>query len=273
MISIPACADADRSVCRGLAVADIRADLTARLKSARHVVVFTGAGASAESGIPTFRDQQTGLWKNFDVQSLATPEAFEQDPALVWGWYEWRRLQVLASEPNAAHWAIAALAGRVEQLTLITQNVDDLHERAGSPRVLHLHGRLCAPYCSSCRSEHPVAPPPPGADGGRRLEPPRCDRCGGRIRPGVVWFGECLPSGAWEQSVEAARGCDAFLCVGTSSVVEPAASLTRTAIAAGAATVQVNIDSTWLDDLVTLNLRGPAATMLPQLLAEVWPAG
>jgi NAD-dependent deacetylase len=254
-------------------VADIAAELIARLRSARHVVVFTGAGASAESGIPTFRDQQTGLWKNFDVLSLATPEAFDRDPALVWGWYEWRRLLVLASEPNAAHRAIAALASRVERLTVITQNVDDLHERAGSPHVLHLHGRLCAPYCSTCRAEYLAGPPPPEARGGCRLEPPRCGRCGGRIRPGVVWFGECLPSRPWEQSVEAARGCDAFLCVGTSSVVEPAAGLTRAAIAAAAATVQINIDSTCLDDFVTLNLRGPAATMLPELVAAAWPAG
>jgi NAD-dependent deacetylase len=254
-------------------VADIPDFLIARLRSARHVVVFTGAGASAESGIPTFRDQQTGLWKNFDALSLATPEAFERDPALVWGWYEWRRLQVLASEPNAAHRAIAALASRVARLTLITQNVDDLHERAGSPEVLHLHGRLCAPYCSACRREYPVkAPAAPEPEGNRRLQPPRCGYCAGRVRPGVVWFGECLPGEAWEQSIEAARGCDAFLCVGTSSVVEPAAGLTRTAIAAGAATVQVNIDSTGLDGFVTLNLRGPAALMLPQLLAQVWPA-
>lgn len=253
-------------------MADIPADLVARLRSARHVVVFTGAGTSAESGIPTFRDQQTGLWKNFDVQSLATPEAFDRDPALVWGWYEWRRFQVLASEPNAAHRAIAALVGRVARLTLITQNVDDLHERAGSPQVLHLHGRLCAPYCSACGLEYSAVPPAPfEAQADRRLEPPRCERCAGRIRPGVVWFGESLPTGPWEQSVQAARGCDGFLCVGTSSVVEPAAGLTRAAISAGAATVQVNIDCTCLDDFVTLNLRGPATSMLPKLLEQVWP--
>lgn len=250
----------------------VPSELTARLKSAGHVVVFTGAGVSAESGIPTFRDRQTGLWTNFDAQSLATAEAFERDPALVWGWYEWRRCKVLASEPNAAHRAIAALAGTVRRLTLITQNVDDLHERAGSPEVLHLHGHICQPYCSACARPHPE--PQPQAlepEGERRLEPPRCVHCGGRIRPGVVWFGECLPRRPWEQAVEAARGCDAFLCIGTSSVVEPAAGLTRAAIAARAATIQVNTESTCLDDLVTLNLRGPAASMLPWLVAEVWP--
>jgi len=250
----------------------VPSELTARLKSAGHVVVFTGAGVSAESGIPTFRDRQTGLWTNFDAQSLATAEAFERDPALVWGWYEWRRCKVLASEPNAAHRAIAALAGTVRRLTLITQNVDDLHERAGSPEVLHLHGHICQPYCSACGRPHPEPQPQaPEPQGERRLEPPRCVHCGGRIRPGVVWFGECLPRRPWEQAVEAARGCDAFLCIGTSSVVEPAAGLTRAAIAARAATIQVNTESTCLDDLVTLNLRGPAASMLPWLVAEVWP--
>ena len=234
------------------------------------MVVFTGAGVSAESGIPTFRDRQTGLWQNFDAESLATPAAFERDPALVWGWYEWRRCKVLASEPNAAHRTIAALARRLPCVTLVTQNVDDLHERAGSPEVLHLHGRLCAPYCSACERAYEAAAPAEPA-GGRRLEPPRCTHCGGRIRPGVVWFGESLPRRPWEQAVDAALGCDAFLSIGTSSLVEPAASLPRAAIAAGAATIQVNIDSTYLDPVATLNLRGPAASVLPRLVGEVWP--
>jgi NAD-dependent deacetylase len=257
----------------------VPADVIGRLRRAAHVAVFTGAGVSAESGIPTFRDAQTGLWRHFDAQALATPEAFERDPALVWGWYEWRRRQVLACSPNAAHRAIASLAQRVARLTLITQNVDDLHERAGSPDVVHLHGRLGSPYCGACGRTYAVAsaaasegrPAPPKPDGEGRLEPPRCTHCGGRIRPGVVWFGEALPRGPWEQAVDAAQRCDVFLCVGTSSVVEPAAGLTRLAIAAGAVTVQVNLEGTWLDDLVTLNLRGPAASMLPGLVCTVWP--
>jgi len=251
---------------------DIAAELVGRLRGARHLVVFTGAGVSAESGIPTFRDQQTGLWEKFDAEQLATARAFEQDPALVWGWYEWRRRLVQRAEPNSAHRAIAAMAGRVARLTLVTQNVDDLHERAGSPRVLHLHGRIGRPYCAACGCEHPMPQAAPGtAEGGQSLEPPRCQHCGGRVRPGVVWFGESLPRRPWEEAVEAAVECDAFFCVGTSSVVEPAAGLTRAAIAAGSCTVQVNIDRTHLDDWVTLNLRGPAAVMLPQLLAQVWP--
>ena len=250
----------------------IAADLIARLRRGRHVVVFTGAGVSAESGIPTFRDAQSGLWENFDAQALATPDAFERDPALVWGWYEWRRLKVLASRPNPAHQAIAALEQRVARFTLITQNVDDLHERAGSSGVLHLHGRICNPYCAACGREHTLAGAAPlQAEGGGRIEPPRCAHCGGRVRPGVVWFGESLPRRPWEQAVGAALSADAFLCIGTSSVVEPAAGLTSAAIAAGAATIQVNIDSTWLDERVTLNLRGPAAAVLPELLDRVWP--
>jgi NAD-dependent deacetylase len=248
----------------------LAADLVSRLGRARHVVVFTGAGVSAESGIPTFRDRQTGLWRNFEAQALATAEAFERDPALVWGWYEWRRSLVQGAEPNAAHRAIAALQGRVAQLTLVTQNVDDLHERAGSTQVLHLHGRICNPYCSGCGREFALSWATVPEDGGR-LPPPRCGACGERVRPGVVWFGETLPSAAWEQALEASRGCDAFLCVGTSSIVEPAAGLTRLAIAAGSITVQINIDQTVLDDLVTVNLRGPAGSVLPELVATVWP--
>jgi NAD-dependent deacetylase len=250
----------------------LAADLVSRLQRARHVVVFTGAGVSAESGIPTFRDRQSGLWRNFDAQALATREAFERDAALVWGWYEWRRSLVAAAQPNAAHRAIADLQGRVAQLTLITQNVDDLHERAGSAAVLHLHGHIGRPYCSACRLEYPLsAPAATVPEGGGRLQPPRCGRCGGRVRPGVVWFGESLPVSAWDQAVAAARGCGAFLCVGTSSVVEPAAGLTRAAIAAAAATIQINLEATWLDELVTLNLRGPAGSILPDLVATVWP--
>jgi len=254
----------------------IPAYILGQLRQARHLVVFTGAGVSAESGIPTFRDRQTGLWANFDAEALATAGAFERDPALVWGWYEWRRIKVRLAEPNLAHRAIAAMASRVPQLTLVTQNVDDLHERAGSPRVLHLHGRIGHPYCAACGCEHPVPQAPPAtvrneSEGGQRLEPPRCLRCGGRVRPGVVWFGESLPRLRWQEAVEAAHACDAFFCVGTSSVVEPAAGLTRAAIGAGSVTIQVNIERTPLDEHVTLNLRGPAAERLPWLLTQIWP--
>src|SRR6185369_4335928 len=175
------------------------------LRKARHIAVFTGAGVSAESGIPTFRDALTGLWGRFNAEDLATPEAFRRDPALVWGWYEWRRAKVKAAQPNPAHFAIAAMAGHVTKLSLITQNVDDLHERAGSSDVTHLHGSIDAPRCHVCeRPADSLVANPDEPEGGRRLEPPRCVHCGGPVRPGVVWFGEALPQGAMMRAFEAA---------------------------------------------------------------------
>ncbi len=241
------------------------------LRGAGHVVILTGAGVSAESGVPTFRDRQTGLWERFDAAQLATAAAFRSDPALVWGWYEWRRAAVVRAQPNSAHRAIADLAGRVPRLTLITQNVDDLHERAGSREVLHLHGHLAQPYCEHCRRPHACA----GCaaempEGGRRLEPPRCEACGGRIRPGVVWFGEALPAAPWQAAVDAARQADVFFCIGTSSLVQPAASLTTMAARAGAVTAQINTNATDLDAAVTFALVGAAGAVLPRLISQTW---
>jgi NAD-dependent deacetylase len=241
------------------------------LRDATRVVALTGAGVSAESGVPTFRDRQTGLWEQYDAMELATPQAFQRDPALVWGWYEWRRATVLRAKPNAAHGALADITDLVPQFTLVTQNVDDLHERAGSRNVLHLHGELSRPYCETCQASyaHPEgAPEMP--DGGARVEPPRCTGCGGRIRPGVVWFGESLPELIWMAAREVARQCDVFLCCGTSAVVEPAASLARMAMDAGATTIQVNPSPTDLDASVTATLRGNAGSVLPQLVSETW---
>lgn len=244
--------------------------VVARLRRARRVTMLTGAGVSAESGIPTFRDKQTGLWENFDAADLATPAAFVHDPALVWRWYEWRRMLVLRAEPNPGHFAIAKMAEQVQSFTLITQNVDDLHERAGSRQVLHLHGSLARPYCEDCRSLYvfpSVVPDLPV--GGARVEPPRCTTCGGRIRPGVVWFGESLPELEWLAAREAAQDTDAFLCVGTSSLVWPAASLAHIAIRAGALTIQVNPNPTDLDDMVSCAIRGLASEVLPQLVSQM----
>ncbi|MDQ2598912.1 Sir2 family NAD-dependent protein deacetylase, partial [Pseudomonas aeruginosa] len=157
------------------------------LAGARRLVIFTGAGVSAESGIPTFRDALGGLWARYDPAALATPAAFADDPALVWGWYEWRRLKVLGVQPNPAHRAIAALSGRIAGTRLVTQNVDDLHERAGSRDVLHLHGSLHAPRCAICVAAYRDAlPDSVEPEEGRRIEPPRCPACGGQVRPGVV---------------------------------------------------------------------------------------
>jgi NAD-dependent deacetylase len=243
-------------------------ELLARLRSASRVVVFTGAGVSAESGIPTFRDALTGLWSKFDPMQLATAEAFRRDPALVWGWYEWRRAKVAGAKPNAGHFAIAKMASLVPLLTLITQNVDDLHERAGSDPI-RLHGSLFAPRCFDCGEGHGVLPASPiVAD--EPLEPPACARCAGKIRPGVVWFGEALPGEALDAAFDAARSCDVLFSVGTSSVVYPAAEIPVIAARSGAAVVQVNPDRTPLDEMARFNLRGSAASVLPQLLRETW---
>lgn len=256
---------------------EIPADLCTALLDARHVVVFTGAGVSAESGIPTFRDALTGLWETFDAEMLATPEAFLRDPALVWGWYEWRRKRVMRAHPNPAHLAIARLGSLVPRLTLVTQNVDDLHERAGSVDVIHLHGSFFSPRCFDCAG--PYAFPGAGSDvsdepvGGRRLEPPRCARCGGRIRPGVVWFGETLPEDAHGSASRAVAECDMMFSIGTSSMVYPAAALPYTAAARGATVVQVNPASTSLDDVASFNLRGPAGTVMDEVVRATWPFG
>jgi NAD-dependent deacetylase len=245
-------------------------ELITALKAAAHVLVFTGAGVSAESGIPTFRDALTGLWSRFDAEALATPEAFLRDPELVWGWYEWRRMQVLRSLPNPAHIAIAELARQVLRLTVVTQNVDDLHERAGSVGVLHLHGSLHHPRCFDCGRSHPPPPgEPPEPEGGRRLHPPLCTGCGGLVRPGIVWFGESLPEDVLAAAFAAARACDLLIAIGTSGLVQPAARIPWLARQAGATVVQVNPMATALDDDCTWSLRGAAGLIMPRLLNDL----
>jgi len=240
------------------------------LGRARRVVVFTGAGVSAESGVPTFRDDLTGLWARFDAQQLATPEAFEADPDLVWGWYEWRRARVRQARPNPGHHAIADLERLVDETVVVTQNVDDLHERAGSAAPIHLHGSLFAPRCSADASH---ALPESGSEtepdlgDGSRIPPPRCLDCGAPGRPGVVWFGEALPEAGLADAIEAAFGCDVLLTVGTSGVVYPAADIPRVTERAGGAVIQVNPQPTPLDGICTVNLRGTAAAILPALVA------
>jgi NAD-dependent deacetylase len=242
------------------------------LASAGRVVVFTGAGISAESGVPTFRDALTGLWERFDAQSLATPQAFQDEPDLVWGWYEWRRHKVSTVRPNPGHLAVAAIANHVPDTVVVTQNVDDLHERAGSKDPVHLHGSLFEPRCAQCGT--PAALPPatePEPEDGRRLWPPSCVRCAGLIRPGVVWFGEALPEAALEAAARASSGCDVLLTVGTSGMVYPAAEIPRLAARAGAAVIQVNPHPTPMDSVALVNLRGNAARILPELIARAWP--
>lgn len=231
------------------------------LASARRVAALTGAGVSAESGIPTFRGLG-GLWRGRDPMSLATPEAFARDPALVWEFYNWRRDLVAGAEPNPAHHALARLAGLVPDFTLITQNVDRLHRRAGSEAVLELHGNLGDVRCTGCgrtSDRSGVALPPL----------PSCDDCGDLLRPAVVWFGEALPPDVWEAAERAVRAADVLLVVGTSAVVHPAAGLATLARLLGRRVVEINPDPTPLTADVDLSLPGPAGTILPALVSAL----
>lgn len=236
----------------------ISADLVAALRAARRVFVLTGSGVSAESGVPTFRDAQKGLWAEFDPQKLATPEAFVANPQLVWSWYRWRRELVAAVQPNPAHRAIATLQDLVPNLTLVTQNVDGLHQRAGSKRVIEFHGNLFSDRCFD--GDCDVT----GADTSTDL--PCCPQCGGLLRPGVVWFGEAIPEAAATAAGEAATNCDVFLSVGTSSLVWPAAGLGDAAAVNGASVVEINIDATPQTGRSDYRLQGKAGEILPELV-------
>ena len=230
----------------------------AAVRDARHVCVLTGAGVSAESGVPTFRDAQSGLWEKFDPLDLATPEAFLRDPALVWRWYRWRRDLVAMAEPNPGHVALATLAARIPRLTLVTQNVDGLHQRAGSKDVIEFHGNL---FTNRCFAEDCVVDCDAGA------EVPVCPGCGSNVRPGVVWFGEAIPEHALDQSFAAAADCDVFLSIGTSSLVFPAAGLAEIAKQSGAIVIEVNPNPTGMSAGFDYAIAGNAGIVLPDLLA------
>lgn len=234
----------------------------ALVANARAIVVLSGAGISAESGIPTFRDALTGMWARFRAEDLATPEAFRRDPARVWAWYAERRAKVARVAPSAGHLALAKIeadsAAKGTEFTLVTQNVDGLHHAAGSRRIHELHGNIRRVKCFD--HGHPAAS---WNEAGEL--PPRCTVCGGWLRPDVVWFGEMLPEGALERSLEATGRCDVFLSVGTSGLVEPAASLPFSALAAGAAVIEVNPRDTPLTGSATIALRGTAGAILPLL--------
>ena len=240
-------------------------ELVRVLQQSRSFAVLTGAGISAESGVPTFRDAQTGLWAQFKPEDLATPEAFRRNPKVVWEWYAWRRQLVAQVEPNAGHRALVELERRVPQFTLITQNVDGLHQRAGSRSVIELHGNLTRTKCfeEGAAVDH-------WEETGE--VPPRCPRCGGRLGPDVVWFNEMLPPGAFERALAASRSCDAFLSIGTSALVHPTASLPFEALERGATVVEINPDDTRLTAHVHFRLRGPAGVILPALLRALGPA-
>jgi NAD-dependent deacetylase len=240
-------------------------DVAARLRAARAVSVLTGAGMSAESGVPTFRGAD-GLWRTYSATDLATPEAFARDPRLVWQWYRWRQGIIGRAQPNLGHLALARIQTRLAAFTLITQNVDGLHQRAGSTGVVELHGNIwrarCARGCGVVRQfEAADVIETVDADPGRL---PMCD-CGALLRPDIVWFGEPLDPRIVDAATGAARVAEVFIAIGTSAVVYPAAGLPLAAARAGAMVVEINPDETPLSPLAAIVLRGPAAGVVPAL--------
>jgi NAD-dependent deacetylase len=241
---------------------DMPADLIETLRKAHRVAVLTGAGISAESGVPTFRDAQTGLWAKYRPEDLATPEAFQSHPKMVWEWYAWRRERVALAQPNAGHHALVALERRIPEFTLITQNVDGLHRRAGSRRVLELHGNLFGNRCFRCGKAAET-----WEDDGE--VPPRSLCCGSWLRPDVVWFGEMLPEATLREAEASTRTCEVFLSIGTSTLVYPAAELPVTALRRGALVVEINPQPTPFSPQANFVLQGPAGVVLPALLAAL----
>lgn len=240
------------------------------LTGAERVVVSTGAGMSRESGIPTFRDALEGLWARYDPQELATEEGFRRDPRLVWSWYAARRRAIERCEPHDGHRALAEMAGLLPRLTLVTQNIDGLHARAGSPGVVELHGSILRAKCLD--EAHPFDAPVPDS-GAEEEGPPPCPVCGSPLRPDVVWFGETLPADAVERAWREAAECDVMLVVGTSGTVWPAAELPLVARRAGARVIEVNPEPSEITPAADLFLQGPAGDVLPALARALRAGG
>lgn len=235
--------------------------LVEALKNANQVTVLTGAGVSKESGIPTFREAQTGLWAQYDPMELATPEAFLRNPKLVWEWYAWRRGLVGKAEPNAGHFTLVELENKTPKFTLITQNVDSLHERAGSKNIIELHGNITRTKCFD--NHHIVSEWIEGED-----IPPKCPECGSMLRPDVVWFNEGLPPDALQSAHQASQSADVFLSIGTSALVQPAASLPLLAKQPGAVLVEINPAETQITPYADIVLPGASGEVLPALLEK-----
>jgi NAD-dependent deacetylase len=227
------------------------------------LVALTGAGVSQESGLRTFRDAQTGLWVQYKPEELASPQAFVRDPKLIWDWYAWRREAVKGIRPNAGHYALVEIEKHVPVFTLITQNVDGLHLMAGNQNVLELHGNIQRVRCSECYTFAETW-------GDDTESVPQCAVCGGLLRPDVVWFGESLPRAQLEAAVEATRACDIFFSIGTSGVVQPAASLAYAAHNRDAVVVEINAEPTSLTPKADYFLQGKSGEILPELVKAVW---
>ncbi len=238
--------------------------LVERLAGAERVAVLTGAGISAESGIPTFRDPG-GVWEQFKPEELANVNAFLRNPVLVQGWYAHRREVAGEKQPNPGHRALALLEEMVPDFTLITQNVDGLHARAGSRRIIELHGNIIRSYCQACGREAEEADMEPL----QRGEPTRCPDCGGFLRPDVVWFGEQLPAGVYQAAEAAADRAEVFLSIGTSALVYPAANLPLTALNSGAYVAEVNVEPSAIAGFLDEVVVGPAGEVLPALVRAV----
>lgn len=232
----------------------------AALQKAQAIAVLTGAGVSAESGIPTFRSNG-GYWRNFRFEDLATPEGFTRDPKLVWEFYEARRRDMNLAQPNAGHYALAELERRAKTFTLITQNIDGLHNLAGSKNVIHLHGDIWKIRCTRCDYSRTDREPIPDL-------PPYCE-CGAMLRPAVVWFGEQLPEGSIEASTRAVLAAQVLIVAGTSAQVYPAAGLIPLAVRQGAHVIEINPEATDFSEDVSWSLRGPSAEILPSLLQSL----
>jgi NAD-dependent deacetylase len=233
------------------------------LKKATRVAVLTGAGVSQESGLRTFRDAQAGLWAQYKPEDLATPTAFTRDPKLVWDWYATRREAVKGVRPNPGHYALVDMEKNIPEFTLITQNVDGLHHRAGSKNIIELHGNILNVRCSKC-----------GAFAATWEDDlnfvPRCEKCNGLLRPDVVWFEESLPREQLESALKASRTCEVFFSIGTSGVVYPAAALAHAAQSEGSVVIEINIDSTQLTSKVDFAFHGKSGEILPELVKAVW---
>lgn len=246
---------------------DVLGQAAGILERCGSIVCLSGAGISQASGIPTYQDRLPAPWSEFDPRELETAESFRENPPLIWTWYLWRRRMVSLAQPNAAHLVFPAFASTGRKVSIITQNIDDLHERAGSSSVLHLHGSLGTPKCFACHRPAQLEPDQLQiSEEGELIAPPRCQRCRGKLRPGVVWYGEALSSGAWKAAVSLVKNCDVVISVGTSGFVTPAAELPDIALAAGTTVIHVNRVNVSTGKPNELMLLGQASEVLPILL-------